>query len=192
MSTASARIRRWRRVEYEQLIDRGIFQPDERLELIGGQLVVREPQGGAHALGIELVAEALREAFGTAARVRVQLPIALDEESEPEPDVSVVGGALMDADPALPSGALLIVEVSDSSLALDRTEKASLYARARIADYWILNLAERVLEVHREPTSESTAPYGWRYRLIHRLAAGDVVSPLTTPRSQIPVARLIR
>ena len=103
MSTASARTRRWKRIEYEQLIDRGIFQPGERLELIGGQLVVREPQGGAHALGIELVAEALREAFGATARVRVQLPIALDDESEPEPDVSVVSGPLADADPALPS-----------------------------------------------------------------------------------------
>jgi Uma2 family endonuclease len=192
MSTASARTRRWKRIEYEQLIDRGIFQPGERLELIGGQLLVREPQGGAHALGIELVAEALREAFGGAARVRVQLPIALDEESEPEPDVSVVGGPLADADAALPSRALLIVEVSDSSLTLDRTEKATLYARAGIADYWILNLAERVLEVHREPTPESTAPYGWRYLLVHHLVAGDVVSPLAAPRSQIPVARLTR
>ena len=174
------------------MIDRGIFQPGERLELLGGQLIVREPQGGAHALGVELVAEALRDAFGGAARVRVQLPIALDAESEPEPDVSVVGGPLAEADSALPSRALLIVEVSDSSLTLDRTEKASLYARAGIADYWILNLVERVLEVHREPTPGSTAPYGWRYRLIHRLAAGDVVSPLAAPRSRISVARLTR
>jgi Uma2 family endonuclease len=192
VSTASARPRRWKRIEYDQLIDRGIFQPGERLELLGGQLIVREPQGGAHALGVELVAEALREAFGAAARIRVQLPVALDDESEPEPDVSVVGGPLADADPALPSGALLIVEVSDSSLALDRTEKASLYARAGIADYWILNLAERVLEVHREPTPGSTAPYGWRYSLVHRLAGGDVVSPLAAPQSRIPVARLTR
>jgi len=192
VTTASARSRRWKRIEYEQLIDRGIFQPGERLELLGGELLVREPQGGAHALGIELVAEALREAFGAAARVRVQLPIALDDDSEPEPDVSVVSGPLTDADPVLPSGALLIVEVSDSSLTLDRTEKASLYARAGIADYWILNLVERVLEIHGEPTAEPTAPYGWRYRLIHRLGAGDVVSPLAAPQSRIPVARLTR
>ena len=72
--------------------------------------------------------------------------------------MSVVSGPLADADPALPSGALLIVEVSDSSLTLDRTEKASLYARAGIADYWILNLAERVLEVHREPTARIDGP----------------------------------
>jgi Uma2 family endonuclease len=192
MSTTPARTRRWNRVEYERLIDQGMFDPGERLELLDGQLVVREPQGGAHALAVELVSEALREAFGNAARVRVQLPIVLDDDSEPEPDVSVVSGPLADADAVLPSRALLIVEVSDSSLALDRTEKASLYARAGIADYWILSLAERVLEVHREPTPERMAPYGWRYGLIHRLAAGDVVSPLAAPRFRIPVARLTR
>ena len=81
MSTTSARPRRWKRIEYEQLIDRGMFQPGERLELLGGQLIVREPQGGAHALGIELVAEVLRKAFGATARVRVQPPIALDERA---------------------------------------------------------------------------------------------------------------
>ena len=125
----------------------------------------------------------MREVFGVAARVRVQLPIALDEESEPEPDVSVVSGPLGDADAALPSRALLIVEVSDSSLVLRARRNRRLL---------ILNLVERVLEVHREPTPGSTAPYGWRYRLINRFAASDVVSPLAAPRSQIPVARLTR
>ena len=192
MSTASARPRRWKRIEYDQLIDRGIFQPGERLELLGGQLIVREPQGGAHALGVELVAEALREAFGAAARIRVQLPVALDDGVRARAGCVGRGRAARGRRPGPPFRALLIVEVSDSSLALDRTEKASLYARAGIADYWILNLVERVLEVHREPTPGSTAPYGWRYRLIHRLAAGDVVSPLAAPQSRIPVARLTR
>ena len=84
----------------------------------------------------------------------MQLPILLNEASEPEPDVSVVSGPLGDADVALPSGALLIVVFRDTNLALDRTAKASLYARAGIADYWFLNLVERVLEVHREPTPD--------------------------------------
>ena len=193
MSAASSHTRRWKRVEYEQLIDRGIFQPDERLEEAHRRPAPRAGAPGRHPrAGHRAVAEALRDAFGTTARIRVQLPIALDEESEPEPDVSVVSGPLADADAALPSRALLIVEVSDSSLALDRTEKASLYARARIADYWILNLPERMLEVHREPTPEPTALYGWRYSLINRLAAGHIISPLAAPGSRIPVARLTR
>lgn len=192
VSTTVARTRRWKRVEYDQLIDQDIFQPGERLELIGGQLLVREPQGGAHAFAIELAAEALRAAFGPAARVRVQLPIALDEESEPEPDLSIVAGTLGEADPAIPSRALLIVEVSESSLTLDRTEKASLYARGGIREYWIINLVERVLEVHREPVPEPSAPYGWRYRSIHRFVAGDFVSPVAAGRARVAVAQLFR
>ena len=192
MSPPTPRARRFKRVEYEQLIDFGIFQPGERLELLDGLLLVREPQAGPDALAIELAAEALRAAFGPAARVRVRLPIALDEESEPEPDLSVVAGTLDEADPVIPSRALLIVEVSDATLPLDRSEKASLYARAGIREYWIVNLVERVLEVHREPVPESTAPYGWRYRAIQRLGARDVVSPLAAGQARFAVARLFR
>jgi Uma2 family endonuclease len=189
---AGARTRRFTRLEYERLIDNGIFQPGERLELIGGQLLIREPQSGPDAFVIELAAEALRAAFGPSARVRVRLPLALDDESEPEPDVSVVAGALREADPAIPSGALLIVEVSEFSLALDRNEKASLYARAGIRDYWIVNLLESVIEVHREPVPGPTAPSGWRYRMIRRLGVGDHVSPVAAGAARIPVAQLFR
>jgi Uma2 family endonuclease len=192
MDTSSVRTRRWSRDEYESLIDTGVFQPGERIELIGGELVVREPQRTPHATAIELALDALKEVFGPGWRVRTQLPVALDDESEPEPDVAVVPGSPRDYLPSHPARPVLIVEIAHSSLAFDREQKGSLYARAGIADYWILNLVERVLEVHREPTPGSTAPYGWRYRLVHRLAAGDVVSPLAAPRSRIPVAHLTR
>jgi Uma2 family endonuclease len=192
VSTTAARTRRWKRIEYDQLIAQGIFQPGERLELIGGELLVREPQGGAHAFAIELVAEALRDAFGPAARVRVQLPIALDEESEPEPDLSIVAGTLGEADPVIPADPLLIVEVSDSSLTPDRIEKASLYARGGIREYWIIDLVESVLEVHREPVPGPSAPYGWRYRTIQRLGAGEFVSPVAAGHARVAVAQLFR
>src|SRR5712691_8237071 len=84
--------RRWTRAEYARLIETGVFHPDERLELIGGELIVRERQGASHSLAIELINEALRAAFGAGWRIRVQLPVALDDESEPEPDFSVVPG----------------------------------------------------------------------------------------------------
>ena len=192
MSIGGARIRRWKRIEYERLIDCEVFQPGERIELIGGQLLIREPQSGPDAFAIELAADALRAAFGPSARVRVRLPIALDDESEPEPDLSVVAGTLDEADPAIPSGALLIVEVSEFSLALDRSEKASLYARAGIRDYWIVNLLESVLEVHRDPVPAPTAPYGWAYRTVRRLGAGDHVSPVAAGAARIAVAQLFR
>ena len=191
MSETELRTRHFSRVEYEQLIERGIFKPDERLELIGGLLVVREPQRATHAFGAELAAAALQKAFGGGYRVRAQLPVALDDESEPEPDVSVVRGSLAQADRTLPSRPELIVEVSESSLTFDRREKASLYARARVEDYWIVNLVSRVLEVYREPVADARAPYGWRYASARTLTAVDVVFPLSAPLARIAITDLL-
>lgn len=191
MQTTYPRTRRWTRAEYDRLIDKGVFQPDERLELLAGHLVVREPQGDPHAFAIELVNEALRTAFGPEWRVRVQLPIALDDESEPEPDVSVAPGRLRESSEAKPSRLVLVVEVAQSSLALDREYKGSLYARARVPEYWIVNLVDRVLEVCRDPRPDASASYGWAYRSIQSLSAGEQVSPLAAPAAHVPVADLL-
>ena len=191
MTLSSVRTKYWTRVEYERLVDLGAFQPGERLELVGGALVVREPQGGPHATAVGLAEDALREAFGAGWTVRAQSPIALDEDSEPEPDIAVVPGNRRDYRSGHPSHPVLIVEVADSSLPLDRREKASLYARARIADYWIVNLVDRTLEVYREPVADPDAPYGWRYRSTATLHASDVVMPLTGSCSTVPVSDLL-
>jgi Uma2 family endonuclease len=190
--TSTIRLKRWTRSEYEHLIDLGVFQEDDRLELLGGELVVREPEGDPHALAIELVGDALRAAFGPGWRVRVQLPVALDGESEPEPDYSVLRGTPREvAGRSIPSRPALIVEVADSSLALDRREKASLYARAGIPDYWIVNLVDRLLEVYREPTPAREAPFGWRYGAEQSLLPGAFISPLAAPHARVAVADLL-
>ena len=119
------------------------------------------------------------------------MPVALDEESEPEPDITVVRGSradLWEGHPARPS---LAIEVAESSLDFDRSEKGSLYARAGLADYWIVNLVDRVVEVYRDPTPARAAPYGWRYASLTALRAGDVVTPLAAPHSSIPVVDLV-
>src|SRR5437899_10180856 len=126
-----AKTRRWTRVEYERLVELGVFQPGERLELLDGLLVVREPQGSRHAgtirrVTIRRVLAALRRALGDAWQIDSQLPIALDADSEPEPDVAVVPrdpGTYLDAHP---SRAMLIVEVAETSYRIDREYKASL------------------------------------------------------------------
>ena len=123
--------------------------------------------------------------------MRVQLPLALDDDSEPEPDVSVVRGSLAQADRTLPSRPDLVVEVAESSLTFDRREKASLYARAGVEDYWIVNLVSRVLEVLRDPVADPTAPYGWRYARTRILTGADVVFPVGAPLSRIPIADLL-
>jgi Uma2 family endonuclease len=191
MKTTYPRTRRWTRFEYDRLIDKGMFQPGERLELLAGNLVVREPQGDPHTLAVELVNEALRTAFGPEWRVRVQLPIALDEESEPEPDVSVAPGRVRDSTEAKPSRLALVVEIADSSLALDREHKSSLYARARVPDYWIVNLVDRVLEIYRDPRPDASASYGWAYRSVQSLHAGEHVAPLAAPTARVPIADLL-
>jgi Uma2 family endonuclease len=192
MSESVVRTRRWSRVEYERLIEEGVFQAGERLELLAGQLVVREPQGTPHATGIRLLTRALREAFGQDRWiVDMQLPVALDEESEPEPDVTVTAGDPRDFLPSHPARPALVVEVAEASLALDRNEKGSLYARARVPEYWILNLRDRVLEVYREPHPDPSSPHGWAYRFRQSLAAGAHVTPSAAPTARIAVANLL-
>jgi Uma2 family endonuclease len=186
-----AKTRRWTRVEYERLVELGLFRPGERLELIDGLLVVREPQGSRHAATIRRVLTTLRRALGDAWQIDSQLPIALDVDSEPEPDIAVVPcdpGAYLDRHP---SRAVLIVEIAEASYRIDRDYKASLYARAGIADYWIIDLIHDTVEVHREPEASPEAPYGWRYRSVATLRPPASVVPLAAPARPIAVADLL-
>ena len=184
-------IRRFTRLEYERLAELEFFQPDERLELIDGIMIVREPQDAPHATGVRLVLRALRAVFGAGWTVDSQLPVALDDYSEPEPDAAVVAGDPRDYRDTHPTRPVLIVEVAESRLAFDRRRKASLYARAGIADYWVVNLVDRVLEVYREPVAAPAAPYGFRYRSVTRLRPPATVTPLAAPSAAIPVADLL-
>ena len=191
MTSSAVRAKRWTRLEYERLVCLGAFGPGDHIELVAGTLLVREPQNSPHATAIGLAEEALRAAFGPGWHVRGQRPIALDDESEPEPDVAVVSGSIRDYAAAHPSQPVLLVEVADSSLAYDRGGKGSLYARARVPEYWIVNLIDRVVEVHREPRPDPAAALGWRYEHIRRLSEDEAVSPLGAPEARIPVADLL-
>jgi Uma2 family endonuclease len=185
------RARRWTRAEYDRLIDVGVFRPGEPIELLGGDLVVAEPQSSRHYTAIYLVEDALRAVFGPGWLIRTQAPIALDDRSEPEPDVAVAQGTARDYHSGHPARPALIVEVSESSLVLDRNDKASLYARAGIADYWIVNLVERVLEVYREPVADAASPVGWRYASVQTLGAGASIAPLAAPTARLTVGDLL-
>ena len=190
MKQAPFTSRRWRRVEYERLVDVGVFE-GEPLELIGGQLIVAEPKGSPHATAVGMADDALRAAIPDGWIVRVQDPLALDDESAPEPDVAVVRGSRADYRHTHPSHPALIVEVAESSLAFDRAQKGGLYARAGIADYWIVNLEDRVVEVYREPAADLTAPFGWRYTSVERFRPPGAVTPLRVPATPVPVAALL-
>ena len=138
---------RWTREAYDRAVEAGVFGPDDRLELIDGQLLAMTPQGSRHAAIVDLTGDVLREVFGADHRVRMQCPLVAGDDSEPEPDLAVVPGSARDYLDAHPTGALLVVEVSDDSLRRDRLIKQRLYARHGIPEYWILALPDACLEV---------------------------------------------
>jgi len=191
MATPSVRTRRWTRAEYDRLIDIGGFLPDEPLELLGGELIVSEPQGSAHHTAIGLVEDALRAALEPGGLVRSQGPIELDDESEPEPDIAVIQGDRRSYSRCHPSRPALVVEVADSSLAFDREHKGSLYARARLDHYWTVNLVDRVVEIYRRPVPDTSAPFGWRYASKEVLSAESSVELLEVPGARILVSDLL-
>src|SRR5262252_6689435 len=180
--------KRWRRSEYERLVDLGIFV-GERLELLDGVLVVREPPGSSHAAIVTQIGQVLAAAFGPGRHPRLQAPLALGEHSEPEPDVAIVTGRARDYIAAHPTTALLVIEVADSSLRLDRRFKAEVYARAGLQEYWIVNLADTALEVHKEP--ELGTDDLWHYRSVEILRPPTGVRPLVDPRVEIAAADLL-
>lgn len=190
MSEAPVRLRSWKRVEYDRLVDLGVFH-NEPVELIGGQLIVAEPQGTRHMTAVGMADDALRAVLPAGWIVRAQGPVALDDDSEPEPDLVIVRGTRADYRDAHPVRPALAIEVADSSLLFDREHKGSLYARAGVQDYWIVNLVDRVLEVYREPARDSTAAYGWRYWSVLSLQPPASVAPLALPSVRIPVGQLL-
>src|SRR5947209_18413488 len=171
-------VRPWTRREYERLIDHGFLDEDEPIELLDGLLLVKEPQSSPHRTGVLLVAKTLERAFGDGWFVQVQSPIGLDDLSEPEPDVCVVQGSPRDYVRAHPTRPALIVEVALSGLRMARGRKAVIYARAGIADYWIVNLVDRVVEVYRQPARPGPARRRWSYAAVETFNAGDAIMPL--------------
>lgn len=175
---------RFSRAQYEQMVEAGVFGPEDRLELLDGEVIDMAPQKSRHATAVTLVAEALRTVFGPGATVRVQLPFSLDQSSEPEPDVAVVPGAPRDYRDEHPTRALLICEVSDTTLAYDRGRKLAAYARAGIPEYWILDLTGETLEVCRQPRNG-----GYAERQI--MPTDARVTPLHVPSQAIGVRDLL-
>src|SRR2546421_8558301 len=135
---------RWTRERYYSAIDAGVIGEDEKVELIGGELVTegtadRMAQKSLHGWAVIRIADVLGSLFGPGYHVRQQSPLSLGLDSDPEPDDAVIVGTYDDYRDAHPTSAALVVEVSDTTLRFDRRYKASLYASVGIADYWIVN-----------------------------------------------------
>jgi Uma2 family endonuclease len=187
---SGVRLRHWSKKEYYRLAELGFFR-GQRVELIEGKLMVQSPQNPLHAAGVYRVTKVLEQIFQQGYIVRAQFPIDLGQTTEPEPDVAVVLGTNQQYTVAHPTSAVLLVEVSDTTLGYDRRRKGSLYARAGIADYWIINLRRLQLEVSRAPVPDSTQRYGHRYSSRTNLRPGSSVSPLILPNVALAVADLL-
>ena len=182
----------WTREEYYRMLDLGLFEA-KRVELIEGQVIEMSAMKSHHAIAVRLVAEALRRVFTDGYFISVQCPLNLTfmAGNDPEPDVAVIDGDIRDYTEAHPQNAELVVEISETTLRFDRQKKGSLYARAGIGEYWILNLKKRQLEVYRHTALDAAAAVGHSYKNKLILKAGDTVSPLARPDAIIKVDDLL-
>lgn len=162
----------------------GILAPDARVELIDGEIIEMSPQGSRHFTAMRQVEAVLRRVFHEGFDVRMQGPLDLNERNQPEPDVAVVKGHMSDFLDAHPSEAVLVVEVSNTTLAFDQTNKVAVYAQAHIPEYWIVNLVDYRLEVYRDPRGDL-----YRTKVIYEV--DDQLTPLAKPESTIDVADLL-
>ncbi len=182
MATTDPQVKHWTRDDYYRMAEAGLFR-GQRVELIEGEILTMSPMNPAHAAALQLVAKALERAFGAGHCVRVQLPLHVDDTSEPEPDLAVVPGTPRDYD-SHPRTALLVVEISDTTLGFDRGRKRELYAHAGIQEYWIVNLLDYRVEVHRFPE-------GGDYKYTTTVDSSGTLTTLAAAQIPIPVAELL-
>lgn len=188
MQVSEPRAIEWTRSDYYKMVEAAIFR-GRRVELIEGEIIEMGPQDPLHASVLALVDYALKRVFGEGYLVRVQLPLSLGLDSDPEPDVAVVRGGARDYLRSHPDHALLVVEVAESSLEYDRRRKAGVYAEAGIQDYWIVDLAGRRIEVRRKPRRDESGSFA--YGDTRSLSAGESVSPLALPGVSLAVAEIL-
>ncbi|MCY4366421.1 MAG: Uma2 family endonuclease [Chloroflexi bacterium] len=172
--------------EYYRMAEVGILHPDERVELICGEIVLMAPIGNPHATGVRRIERFFSRALGDAVTISGQNPVLVGEHSTPQPDIAVLLFREDDYSGKSPSSedVLLLVEVSDSTLAYDREVKLSLYAQASIPETWIMNLVDDCIESFTEP-----GPDGYSRNTVYR--RGDRIAPSTVADVEFEVEDLL-
>lgn len=187
-SAMDERRRRFSTADFERLHRRGFFERDERVELVEGELIRMAPMGGPHVWVLVRLDEAFGAALaGTDHPILTQIPVELDESSQPQPDLMVLRpeSRTEELRNIVAADALLVAEVSDSTLRYDLGPKARLYARSGIPEYWVVDVNVPRVVVHRDPS-----PSG--YRSILEFRPPDSLSPLVLPTVRIDLAALLR
>lgn len=167
----------------------GIFT-GRRVELMGGEVIEMSAMGPLHSAVVAYLFRLLDRLFPDH-HVRPQLPFDASDDSEPEPDLAVVPGSPFDYQESHPAQAALIIEVADSSLRYDRGRKASRYAASGVADYWVINLQARRVEVYRRPEPDESQPFGFAYASHEIVEDTGELSPIAVPSVRIPAKDLL-
>jgi len=182
---AEVETRRFTVEEYEHLAETGFFRPDERVELLNGEIFNMAPIGIRHAKAVQRLIRQMSRKFAEVALVDSQTPFILDDESEPQPDILLLR---LEFEKVMkrprPADILLVVEVSDSTYRFDSSDKLRAYARNGIREYWIINLQDSCVEVYRSPQGE-------RYTEQFKQTTGTMVSPLEFSDRSLAVADIL-
>jgi Uma2 family endonuclease len=186
-------LRRFTLDEYHRLIEIGFFDEDERVELLEGVLVSMSPNNPPHIRTVIRLQRVFATFFAREdVEVRIQGSVTIPElMTEPEPDmvISRESGGDLDERHPYPADILLLMEVSDSSLAHDRTRKGAIYAQAGIPDYWIWNLVDDLLEVYRDPHTPASGDAVYLTKSTYR--RGESVAPLAFPDCEVAVGDVL-
>jgi Uma2 family endonuclease len=172
------------RAQYERMIDAGVFEEDDRVELVEGTLRPMSPQNLPHSKSVVKTHHALMDICPEGHVVVSQIPVGLGELSTPEPDAAILEGSAEDLSRDDRARIRLLVEVADTSLDFDRTTKRRLYARHDVPEYWIVNLQDGHVEMYREPTGDD---YGWK----RTVGTDGSVAPDLVPDASIAVDSLL-
>lgn len=172
--------------EYHRMAAAGILRPDERVELLDGQVVPMTPIGPDHGSCVNRLTEMLAPLAGTVATLSVHNPVVLGEHQEPQPDVALLrhrADGYRERHPERPD-VLLVIEVADATIERDRRFKIPVYARAAIAETWVVNLPVDRVEVYR-------VPVGGKYTSVTTHTRGETLTPGAFPDFALRVDRIL-
>jgi len=179
----------WQVDEFQRAREANVWDGHKVL-LIDGELIEMPAAKPPHDISLTLAYRTFSKIFDDTHVVRIQMGMVFNINTDPIPDLAVVPG-----DPrtmvATPTSAVFVLEVSESSLAFDTREKASLYAAAAIADYWVVDVVNRQVLVHRSPVSDATAKYGSSYSSVTALSPGQSLAPLAAPQRAVDPAEIL-
>ena len=189
MTLAVPQRKRLTREEYFRMYDAGVFE-GRRVERIDWEIVEMPAQNNPHATAVTKTFRAVDRVFGQTHSVRISATLGLGPPHDPDPDIAVVEWAVQQRSNP-PGAAVLVVEVSDSTLLYDLRRKVGVYAGGAVPDYWVLDIPHRQLHVHRDPVPDATAPFGHRYANTTVVPEGGTVTLLAAPRQSIAVADML-